>query len=143
MLYIYLDESSSIHSFKHQISHLDITINDDINLEQIKNMATNIFTTILNMFTNLTHLDFKSEYYFVYSPLSLIALRSTKFYSSSIAHLNVRVRNLDDCLCLLDGRLSQLHTFIVKIDDMYNSSMTLDNKVKNMNNQFDIIYYLC
>jgi hypothetical protein len=128
---IYLDESSSIHSFKHQISHLDVTINDDVTFEQIRNMATNIFTTIFIMFTNLTHLEFKSEDNFVYVPSSLIALPSTTCYSSNIVHLNVRVRNFDDCLWLLDGRLSQLHTFIVIVDDMYHSSMTFDNKVKN------------
>jgi hypothetical protein len=58
-------------------------------------------------------------------------LPSTTFYSSNIFYLNVRVSNFDDCLCLLDERVTQLHTFIVKIDYIENSSMTLDNKVKN------------
>ncbi|CAF3314482.1 unnamed protein product [Rotaria socialis] len=65
---------------------------------------------------------------FVYPPLSLIDLPSTACYSSNIVELNVRVRNFDDCLCLLDGRLSQLNTFIIEIDKIQNSSKILDNK---------------
>ncbi|CAF4503268.1 unnamed protein product, partial [Rotaria socialis] len=75
---------------------------------------------------------------FVYLPLSLIDLPSTACYSSNIVELNVRVRNFDDCLCLLDERLSQLNTFIIKIDKIQNSSKTLDNKIS-----FTICINLC
>ncbi|CAF1143331.1 unnamed protein product [Rotaria sordida] len=62
-----------------------------------------------------------------YSPISLIDLPSTTCYSSSIAYLSVSVRNFNDCLCLLDGRLSQLHTFIVKVYRIHNTSMIINN----------------
>ena len=123
-------KSSFIHIYKHQISHLAITINEDITLEQIKHAATNIFASIFIIFTNLNHLEFGLEDTFVYPPLSLIDLPSTTCYSSNIFYLNVRVRNFDDCLCLLDGRVTQLHTFIVKIDYIEDSSMTVNNKVR-------------
>ncbi len=41
----------------------------------------------------------------------------------------------NDCLCLLDGRLSQLHTFIVQVDEIYNTSMTINNTVKYFRSQ--------
>ncbi|CAF3309915.1 unnamed protein product, partial [Rotaria sp. Silwood2] len=50
--------SSFIHIYRHQISHLVVTINDDTTAIRIKNVATNIFANILAMFTNLIHLDF-------------------------------------------------------------------------------------
>ncbi|CAM4820753.1 unnamed protein product [Rotaria magnacalcarata] len=126
--HIFNDESSFLHIFEDQISHLAITISDDSTAEHIRSLATKIFTTIFVTFKNLTHLDFELEDDFVYPPLSLIDLPSTACYSSNIVELNVRVRNFDDCLCLLDGRLSQLNTFIIKIDKIQNSSKTLDNK---------------
>ncbi|CAF2951075.1 unnamed protein product [Rotaria sp. Silwood2] len=123
--------SSFIHIYRHQISHLVVTINDDTTAIRIKNVATNIFANILAMFTNLIHLDFNFDDNFVYPPTSFIKLLSTTCHSSSIVHLNVRVRNFDDCLCLLDGRLSQLHTFIVKIDNIDDLSMSIRKKVRN------------
>ncbi|CAF1563015.1 unnamed protein product, partial [Rotaria sordida] len=73
--------------YKHQISHLNIMINDDNTALRVKNVATNIFTNILMI-----------------------------------------VRNFNDCLCLLDGCLNQLHTFIVKIDNIDDLSMTIQKK---------------
>ncbi|CAF5021674.1 unnamed protein product, partial [Rotaria magnacalcarata] len=43
---------------------------------------------------------------FLFSPISLIDLPSTTCYSSNIVYLNVSLRNFDDCVCLLDERLS-------------------------------------
>ncbi|CAF4634072.1 unnamed protein product, partial [Rotaria sp. Silwood2] len=41
------------------------------------------------------------------------------------------MHNLDDCLYLLDGRLSQLHTFIITLDYIADTSMNINNSVKN------------
>ncbi|CAF3531715.1 unnamed protein product [Rotaria socialis] len=65
---------------------------------------------------------------FGFSPLSLRNLSSTTFYSSSIGYLNVTVRHFNDCLCLLDGRFTCLHTVIVKVGIIKNSSKTINNK---------------
>ncbi|CAM4966212.1 unnamed protein product [Rotaria socialis] len=130
LFHIFNDESSFLHIFEDQISHLAITISDDSRANHIRSLATKIFVTIFVTFKNLTHLGFELDDDFVYLPLSLIDLPSTACYSSNIVELNVRVRNFDDCLCLLDERLSQLNTFIIKIDKIQNSSKTLDNKVQ-------------
>jgi hypothetical protein len=82
------------------------------------------------MFTNLTYLRFCLKEICRYPPTSLIDLVSTTCYSSNIIHLNVRVRDFNACLCLLDGRLSQLQTFIVELDKINTASMNINNTVK-------------
>ncbi|CAF4263345.1 unnamed protein product, partial [Rotaria magnacalcarata] len=91
--HIFNEKSSIIDIFKHQISHLTITVNDG---------STGICR---------------------YLP-------SKTCYSSSIVHLNIRVRDFDGCLRLLDGRLSQLQTFIAEVDYIYNTSVIINNTVK-------------
>ena len=82
------------------------------------------------MFTKLIYLHFGWNGDSWCSPRSLIDLPSTTWYPSNIVHLNVRVYSFNDCLCLLDGRLSQLHTLIVEVDRIYKTSMTINNTVK-------------
>ncbi|CAF4331987.1 unnamed protein product, partial [Rotaria sordida] len=79
------------------------------------------------MFTNLTYLHFCLKDICHYPPTSFIDLVSTTCYQSNIIHLNVRVRNFNDCLCLLDGRLYQLQTFIVEVDKINTTSMTINH----------------
>ncbi len=85
---------------------------------------------MFTMFTNLTHLRFNLTDICWYLPQGLITLPSTKCYSSNIVHLNVVVHLFYDCLCLLDGRLSQLRTFIVRICWILEKPMIIDNTVK-------------
>jgi len=134
---IYLDESSFIRMFKSQILHLVIKI-IDIKYQRKDREPTNIFASIFAIFTNLNHLEFVFEDTFHYLPLSLINLSSTKFDSSCISFLNVTVHNFDDCLCLLDDRFTQLHTIIMKVEIVKNSSRTLNNKVKISNHKYRI-----
>ncbi|CAF4044009.1 unnamed protein product [Rotaria sp. Silwood1] len=122
--------SSFIHIFKHKILHLTLTIKDGNTARYIRKLSTNVFTTILKMFTNLTHLDFCLTDICSYPPSSFINLVPTTSYPSNIIHLNVSVYNFDDCLYLIDGRLSQLQRFIVEVDDIYTTSMTINNMVK-------------
>ncbi|CAF2713309.1 unnamed protein product [Rotaria sp. Silwood2] len=121
------DESSIIHIFKDQISHLTVTIKHDSRAVHRKKFFKNVFITVFIMFINLTYLHFDVKDMYLYSPISLIDLPSTTCYSSSIVYLNVSVRNFDDCLCLLDGRLSQLYTLIVKVYLIQNTSMIINN----------------
>ncbi|CAF3292014.1 unnamed protein product [Rotaria sp. Silwood2] len=125
--HIFNDESSFIYMFKHQILHLVIKINH-IKFSEKKHVATNVFANIFTIFTNLNHFEFGFEDHFGYSPLSLINLSSTIFYSSSISYLNVTVQYFNDCLCLLDGRFTQLYTVIVKVEIIKNSSQIINNK---------------
>jgi hypothetical protein len=82
------------------------------------------------MFTNLTYLYFCVTDICRYPPTSFIDSVSKTHYPSNIIHLNVRVRNFSDCLALLDGRLCQLQTFIVKVDKIITTSMTMNNTVR-------------
>jgi hypothetical protein len=81
----------------------------------LTDMAINVYMRIFTLFTNVTHLDFISKDDYRYPPLSLYNLPSTTCSSSTIVHLSISLLSLEDCLCLLDGRLTQLHTFIVQI----------------------------
>ena len=48
----------------------------------------------------------------------LYNLPPTTFSSSRITKLCISVYNFDDCLDLLDGRLKQLTTFIVEVNQI-------------------------
>ena len=130
MYFVYLDDSPFAHMFKHQISHLSITADEESTTESMMNLVTHIYARIFAMLTNLTHLDFVTNNHSLYEPPCLKNLPSTTCSSSSIVYLRVRVNTLDDCICLLDGRLSQLHTFIVIVDETENSATTVDDTVK-------------
>ncbi|CAF4713281.1 unnamed protein product, partial [Rotaria sp. Silwood2] len=114
--------------FKHQILHLVIKINHIKFSKKQHVAATNVFSNIITIFTNLNHFEFGFEDHFEYSPLSLINLSSTIFYSTSISYLNVTVQYFNDCLCLFDGRFTQLQTVIVKVEIIENSSQIINNK---------------
>jgi hypothetical protein len=96
----------------------------------IEESSTNVFTNIFIMFTNLIYLHLNLQDTCRRLPKPVINLLSTPCYASNIVHLNVSVFDFDNCLCLLDGRLSQLHTFIVKVDRIFDGSMIIKNTVK-------------
>ncbi|CAF4774008.1 unnamed protein product, partial [Rotaria sp. Silwood2] len=62
-----------------------------------------------------------------YPSLSILDLPSTTFCTSSLTKLCIYVDSLDDCLYLLDGRLKQLTTFIVKIRSIHNDLSIIHN----------------
>jgi hypothetical protein len=141
--YIHLDESLFVHKFKHNISHLTFKINDDITNEYKLNLVTKVYARIFVIFTNLIHLEFDLEDTCGLLPSPFYQLPSTSCYSSSIVYLHVEVDCLEDCLYLLDGRLSQLHTFIVKVGYMSRSSMIGNKTVKNFNhNEKNFFYFV-
>ncbi|CAF1259837.1 unnamed protein product [Adineta steineri] len=63
-----------------------------------------------------------------YPPLSLCYSPSTSFSSPILTHLYINVETFDDCLYLLDGRLSKLTTLCVNVYHMD----TFDGYVHNM-----------
>jgi hypothetical protein len=105
-------------------------IHDDSNGEHLQELLTNVFTNILIIFTNLIYLNFHSKDICRYISKPFLRLPSATCYSSNIVHLNIGVYSFDDCLCLLDGHLTQAHTFIVKVEQIRNTSMTIKNMVK-------------
>jgi hypothetical protein len=127
---LYLDKSSFIHAFQSQISHLIVMIHRGRDGEHIKELFTNMFTNILIIFTNLIYLNFHKQDFCRYISSPCLILPFSTCYSSNIVHLNIGVCSFDDCLCLLDGHLTQLHTFIVKVGHIIDTSMTIKNTVK-------------
>jgi hypothetical protein len=119
-----------IQKFQRNISHLTLIINDDITNVNMLEQVTNIYTRIFILFPNLTHFEFDLEDTCGLSPSPRWHSSSTSCYSSSIIYLSVKLDNIDDCLYLLDGRLSQLHTFIVEISYINYSSMISKKMVK-------------
>ena len=83
-------------------------------------------------------MDVDDSYFFRQSLLS--GLSSTTFSSSSIVDLRITMTNFDDCRYLLDGRLSQLHTFIVSLDYIYDPALMRVNpsKMRKISSQIKI-----
>ncbi|CAF3344939.1 unnamed protein product [Rotaria sp. Silwood2] len=122
----FLENSSFIYTFKHQVSDLVITISDPIKNKSMENLLIDIYFKIFTLLTNLKYLDLDVDDSYPFERSLLRDLPSTTCFSSNIVHLRIKMHNFDDCLCLLDGRLSQLHTFIITLDyiyDMWNTTV--------------------
>ncbi|CAF4199783.1 unnamed protein product [Rotaria sordida] len=100
----FTDESTLRHIFKQEIKKLYL-INKDH--EQYLNI---IETSIC-----------------AYPDLSIRYLSSNIFSSSILTYLSINVGTLTDCIYLLDGRLKQLNTFIIRIYQMDLDSSIVHN----------------
>ncbi|CAF1247349.1 unnamed protein product, partial [Rotaria sordida] len=117
--HVFNENSSFIHTFKHQISDLVVTINVPISDKSMKNLIIDIYSKIFALLTNLDYLDLDVDDIYPFRQSLLRDLPSTTCFSSNIVHLRIKMHNFDDCLYLLDDRLSQLHTFIITLDYIY------------------------
>ena len=106
---------SFIRICREQILHLVVTVMDKSESASLSDVAMNLYMRIFNLFTSVTHLEFVIKNDFRYPPFALYDLPSTACFSSTIVHLCIKVLAFEDCLCLLDGRLSHLHTFFIEI----------------------------
>ncbi|CAF3173654.1 unnamed protein product [Rotaria sp. Silwood2] len=121
----FTDESLNRHIFKEQITTLVLMMNENIEGISMIDYTTNVYGYILTFFQHLKCLSVIDSAKNGYPSFSLCDLPSTMCYSSTLTKLRIEVNNFEDCLCLLDGRLKQLNTFIVQINDIENhSSMT-------------------
>ena len=94
-------------------------------------LSTTVFARIFFMFTNLAELDFGSTGTRRYhARLKIDDLPSTICFSSSIVHLRISVDTFDDCLCLLDGRLTHLRRLVIRIFDICTSRLIPNDTVK-------------
>jgi hypothetical protein len=73
-----------------------------------------MFINVLTIFSNLHYLDFDPFDGVDLQQLSFNR-RTPTFSSSTLTELRITVADFDDCLDLLDGRLSQLRTLYVNI----------------------------
>ena len=117
------------HIFKYQITDLILHNSDEYTIETLKTYTTNVYAHILDLFENLKHLTIVASSVNEYPPLSVRRLPPTIYFSSTLTILCINLFNMDSCLYLLDGRLKQLTTFIVQINDMWSSEMISHNMV--------------
>ena len=119
--FVFKETNSSIIKCKDQIHELNLTINDENS--STFNLLVDIYRQIFCLLTNLTNLYLDINSRFVLSKSLLDNLSSTTCSSSTLTHLNIKLYNIDDCFLLLDGRLSELHTLIVKLDFIHNQEL--------------------
>ncbi|CAF3929593.1 unnamed protein product [Adineta steineri] len=139
------EKSPFLHIFKQQILELVVTIGDETMYKSEEKLVTDIYKRIFGLFTNLKYLDIDANDRHHFPRSLLTGVPSTTCYSSSIVHLRIRMQNIDDCIYLLNGRLSQLYTMIVNLDYIHdpvlirsrpqkiirNSSKLMNNMVSN------------
>ena len=87
---------------------------------------------MMTWLSKLQYLDLGGNEDNLFSRRLLRGLSPARCSSSSITHLRINIHHFDDCLCLIDGRLSQLHTLMVKLDFVRNSTKLINNEVKNI-----------
>ncbi|CAF4092199.1 unnamed protein product, partial [Rotaria sordida] len=114
---LFRDGSYLVNQFQNQISSIFIKLKprkqriDELGYTTQDNNIF-IFIRICILFKNLQYLNFSS--YCNYEQLAFSSTAPTEF-SSNLLELHVVVRNILDCLCLLNGQFNQLHTFYVTI----------------------------
>ncbi|CAF2141277.1 unnamed protein product [Rotaria magnacalcarata] len=112
----FADDSSLRHIFKTQITKLDLFVKDrEREVGSLKVYTKNVFARVLTCFENLNHLNVTGTMIPASPGLSISYLPSNTFSSSTLTYLCINVLYFTDCLCLLDGRLKHLSTFIVQI----------------------------
>ncbi|CAF0961026.1 unnamed protein product [Adineta steineri] len=139
------EKSPFLHIFKQQILELVVTIGDETMYKSEEKLVTDIYKRIFGLFTNLKYLDIDANDTHHFPRSLLTGVPSTTCCSSSIVHLRIRMQNIDDCIYLLDGRLSQLHTMIVNLDYIHNPVLIrlrpqkiIRNSLKLMNNMTNL-----
>ncbi|CAF4038056.1 unnamed protein product [Rotaria sordida] len=132
------------HIFQQQITDLILVFENNLNEISIKNYTTDMYEYILKFFENLKHLSVMGSFPRFFPPLVLKNLPSTTFFSSILNKLSIHIMNFDDCLALLDGRLKQLTTLILVIDNMKNHSSNVYH-IDNLSNLkcFSLTIYDC
>ena len=121
------DECTVGQIFKKQITNLTIRTSEKCKRE--------IYAPIISFFEKLTdfHVDYSSD---ITCPiLSICDQPSTTFFSPILTKLYILVHYLEDCLCLLDGRLKQLSSFTVSVFTCKNVSLPMPNFVSSLEKQ--------
>ena len=125
---LYLDELLFRYNFKKQIT--DFTLSNDYNGKiGAVHQRTDVYVKLLDFFENLNSLSCSGSFVDGNPILSFIDLPSTTLVSPNLTKLSITVDSFGDCLCLLDGRLNQLSTFIVIIVEVKDHSSIEFNSV--------------
>ncbi|CAF3937496.1 unnamed protein product, partial [Rotaria sp. Silwood1] len=128
-------------AFKHQISELIIKSDYQISSTSEQKFLADVYVKIFVLLPNLKYFDSDVHYLYYFSQALTSDLSFAKYCSSNIAYLRMKMHYFDDCLYLLDGRLSQLHTFIVDLNHIHepsaihlSPSRLIRNSLKLINN---------
>ncbi|CAF2418395.1 unnamed protein product [Rotaria sp. Silwood2] len=119
------EESPIVHLFRKQIAHITITNRKkEASNESFTDGCAHIFTIC----KQLTFFDMSRFTSNGNAQLLLYNRLPNTCFSSNLRTLFVNVATFDDCLCLLDGRLSQLSSFTVNISSIKRSSTITNNR---------------
>ncbi|CAF1403549.1 unnamed protein product [Adineta steineri] len=124
--------AASLFTSQSPLNHIDVNQIDllTIDIKQYGDMCERsdinllIFIHILTIFCNLKYFSFDTsqQLSFGNSPPNI--------FSSTLIELHVSLNDLTDCLYLLDGRFSQLHTLRVYTVRERSTQVIIDNKDK-------------
>ncbi|UJR13490.1 hypothetical protein I4U23_000504 [Adineta vaga] len=121
-------ESSLPSIFQQQITEFSLDITDRNGMTgSSTNYTTNVYERFLKFFKKLKSLTIIDTFNPSYPRLSLHKLSPTTFFSSTLTHLCIDLYTFDDCLYLLDGRLKQLSTLIIRISFIRESFPIIHN----------------
>jgi hypothetical protein len=110
-----------------QITCLKIDVKTNTTPPPLPENLSTIFTLILSIYKGLIELNFCRLYH--RSSICTFELSTTNWKSSTLTVLKISVKNFDDCLYLLDGRLNCLSTLIVYVKEIEYTLGTVDNTV--------------
>ncbi|CAF1638369.1 unnamed protein product, partial [Adineta ricciae] len=123
----YLSVNERLSYLKNQITTLTLSIDGyDGDCGRLESIA-NIFNCIFVVFARLTTLTLHESSYSNRAPLDFADLLLSNFRSSTLLQLTLNVQCFDDCLRVLDGRFSRLHTLCVNLTNV-NSSHEIPNQ---------------
>jgi hypothetical protein len=100
-----------------QITRLNIDIIKPA--EYCSEIVRNIFELILSLCKKLTVLHFCDMFITRKCLTTVLFLPSGSNICSTLIKLKIKVANLIDCICLLDGRLESLSTLIISAQQIY------------------------
>ncbi|CAF4076011.1 unnamed protein product [Rotaria sordida] len=123
---LYSNDSPFARLLKQQITYLHLSFSEDSLSISTIDLSKNVYAKIFALVKKLTTLIFGNSTLYQ-CPLSLHNIPSNMCHSSILLILSITVSTFDEYLALLDGRLSQLSTFIVAICHIDHSSLLIGN----------------
>lgn len=130
MIYFISEDSRFANLFKNQILHLSVLIDYNRQTSPSIDLNDNIYVHIFSTFPNLVYLDCSPASFLLgHIHLKISNLPPMIYFSPRIIHLHINLETLDDCLCILDGRLANLRTLHVWISHIQVATIDTDNKV--------------
>lgn len=137
-----LDESTFANLFREQISDLTVSIRFTELHPSLDDLSNNIYLRLFSIFTKLTDLDFRTTG--CWRRHARLALYNSPIMSCvlpNIINLHISVATLDDCLCLLDGRLASLQRLFIIIYDIEASVLDIGSMVQKFSLEKFFFYW--